>query len=991
MLVNGFELMREANIDELKTQAKLYRHARTGAELLSLSNDDENKVFGIVFRTPQSDSTGVAHILEHAVLCGSRKYPVKEPFVELLKGSLKTFLNAFTYPDKTCYPVASQNLQDFYNLVDVYLDAVFYPRITPFIFQQEGWHLEMEDPEGPISYKGVVFNEMKGAYSSPESLLSEAVQQSLFPETTYGFDSGGDPKRIPDLTYERFRAFHRELYHPSNARIYFYGDDDPQRRLSLLDEYLEDFDPITPNSTIRLQPELAAPKRVVRLFASSGNGDVEEKGSGKEKAADTPDAAGPSDNGMMTVNWLLPETLDTRLNLSLNILHFILLGMPGSPLRKALIDSGLGEGLAGVGLENDLRQMYFSTGLKGIDIGNVDRIEALILDTLATLARDGIDPHTIEAAMNTIEFRLRENNSGHYPRGLVLMLRALTTWLHAGDPLALLAFEEPLAAIKSCVAAEKYTFENMIRTLFLDNPHRTTVVLEPDPHLAEREENAEREGLEALRQSMSRDQVTTVIENARELRRLQEAPDSAEALATIPTLKISDLDGQNKIIPLTVLERDGATILHHDISTNRVAYLDVGFNLHCLPQQYLPYVPLFGRALLEMGTEGEDFVTLSQRISRKTGGIRPDLYTSTIRGKGQTAGWLYLRGKSMLGQADDLLAILRDVLLTVRLDNRERFRQMALEEKARQEEKLIPNGHQMVNLRLRSHFSEADWAMEQMHGVSYLLFVRKLARDVDEDWPAVLAALEAMRHLLVNRDAMLLNITLDGASFAQIEPPLAGFLASLPAAPVLPVEWIPDRNAEFEGLIVPAQINYVGKGANLYDLGYQFNGSILVISGYLRTSWLWERVRVQGGAYGAFCNFDRHSGVFSFVSYRDPNVMKTIENFDGTADFLRHATLTGGELTKGIIGTIGQLDTYLLPDAKGYTSMMRYLSGDTDEARQSMREEVLATTAADFRNFADVLDKVGREGIVKVLGSQNALEESGAGLRPGWLQLLKVR
>lgn len=443
-IIHGFQLFRDQDIPELNTRAKLFRHVKTGAELLSLENDDENKVFGITFRTPPTDATGVAHILEHSVLCGSRKYPVKEPFVELLKGSLQTFLNAFTYPDKTCYPVASQNLQDFYNLIDIYLDAVFYPRLTPHIFQQEGWHYELENPDDPLIFKGVVFNEMKGAFSSPDRMLAEYSRHSLFPDTTYGLQSGGHPQHIPDLTYAQFKTFHQSYYHPSNARIFFYGDSPAEDRLRLVNDYLEDFEPLEIDSAVRLQPCFDQPKHIEHFYAVS-----QDAGAGKKD--------------MVTVNWLLAETSDPETNLALHVLEHILIGMPASPLRKALIDSGLGEDLAGVGLEDELRQMYFSTGLKGINVQSANQVEALILQTLTRLAEEGIDPHTIEAALNTIEFRLRENNTGDFPRGLLLMLRSLTAWLYNGDPLALLAFEAPLASIKARLADDGTYFEDMIR------------------------------------------------------------------------------------------------------------------------------------------------------------------------------------------------------------------------------------------------------------------------------------------------------------------------------------------------------------------------------------------------------------------------------------------------------------------------------------------------------------------------------------------------
>jgi Zn-dependent M16 (insulinase) family peptidase len=969
-MIHGFHQEKEKHIRELKTLARFYLHAKTGAQLLFLSNDNENKVFGIAFRTPPSDSTGVAHILEHSVLCGSRKYPVKEPFVELLKGSLQTFLNAFTYPDKTCYPVASQNIQDFHNLIEVYLDAVFYPRLTPHIFEQEGWHLELENHDKPLSYKGVVFNEMKGAYSSPDSLLAEESIRSLFPDNAYGFDAGGDPKHIPKLTFERFRAFHQRYYHPSNARIYFYGDDDPEEGLRIVNEYLMDFDPIQADSMIRLQPSFRHPKRIVRSFMV-----------GKEEAH--------SAKGMMTLNWLLPETPDPVTNFSLRMLEYILLGMPASPLRKALIDSGLGEALAGEGLGTELRQLYFSTGLKGIQMNSADRIQTLVIENLAKLVRKRIDPLTVEAAINTVEFRLRENNTGRFPRGLSLMLRALTTWLYEKDPLALLVFEEPLERIKSRVKSDDTLFEKMIDRFFLNNAHHTTLIFQPDPDLREKEEALERNRLAKARSRLRGYQLDGLIENTRELKRLQEKPDPPEALASIPVLKLSDLDKNNKRIPLAHAVLQGTSTLFHDLFTSGIAYLDVGFNIHTLPGRFVPYVPLFGRALIEMGTEMEDFVTLTQRISRKTGGITPQCFTSIVKDTNLGAVWLFLRGKAMLSKMEALTEILRDMLLSVRLDNPERFRQMALEEKARTEQKMVPAGHQVVNLRLRSHFDEAQWAAEQMGGVSYLFFLRELVKAVEENWPEVLAVLKEMHRILVNRNTMILNVTIDGGNWPAFQRHISKLLGALPEGPISQMKWSSEVPACLEGMTIPSQVNFVGKGADLYRLGYRFHGSVLVITRYVRNVWLWDRVRVQGGAYGAFCFFDRFSGVLTFVSYRDPNLIKTLEIFDQTDTFLQETDLSDAELTKSIIGTIGDLDAHKLPDAKGYASLARYLRGDTEDARQEMRDQVLATRRDHFKAFVSMMKKVKENGVAKVLGSHSAIEAANFD-RPGWLNVLKV-
>jgi Zn-dependent M16 (insulinase) family peptidase len=968
---HGFELVRDEQIEEIDTRARTWRHVKSGAELLSLHNDDENKVFGVAFRTPPADSTGVAHIMEHAVLGGSRKYQVKEPFVELVKGSLNTFLNALTFGDKTIYPVASTNLQDFYNLVDVYLDAVFFPLITPHHLQQEGWHYELEDLDDPLTYKGVVFNEMKGVYSSPDSMLQRYSQQTVFPDNPYGLDSGGDPAAIPDLTYEQFKSFHDAYYHPANSLIYFYGDDDEQERLRLLDVYLSQFEAIEVDSAVPLQPHFDKPQKFTFPYSVDA-----QQGDGRAPKA------------MMQVNWLLPEFADANQVMALSVLSYALVNTPASPLRKALIDSGLGEDVTGGGLSTYTRQMTFSVGLKGLELANVEEVEALILNTLAHLAEEGIEPDMVEAALNSIEFALRENNTGPYPRGLSLMVSGLNTWLHGRDPLMPLRYEAPLASLKHTLEANRSAFQDMIREYLLDNPHRTTVTLEPDSQLSQQREEVEKARLSKARAQMSSEELQQVIDDTRELRHLQETPDSAEALASLPMLTLEDLDKESKTIPLEVIEAQGSKILFHDLFTNGIVYLDVGLDLQTLPQELLPYIGLFGSILLTMGTESEDFVKLSQRIGRKTGGISPSTFTSAVQDDDAGVAWLFLRGKATMEQTQDLLDILRDVLLTVKLDNLERFRQIVLRAKAGHEAGLIPGGHLVVNSRLRARFNKGDWASEQIGGLDNLFFLRELIEAMENDWPAVLAKLETIRLLLLNRNSMLLNVTVDADNWSMFQPQLERFLETLPADPVSYPGWSPTPLPPNEGLTIPAQVNYVAKGANLYELGYKAQGSISVITNYLRTTWLWEKVRVQGGAYGGFCVFRKQSGVFSYLSYRDPNLAGTLENYDGTAAFLRDLDLNVDELTKSIIGAIGNLDMYQLPDAKGFTSLQRYLLGVTDDERQQYRDEVLATNVADFRTFSDILDEVNRKGQVVVLGSAEAIARANEDQE--WLQISQV-
>jgi Zn-dependent M16 (insulinase) family peptidase len=960
----AFKLVREETVPELNSTAKLYVHNKTGARLLSVINDDENKVFGINFRTTPSDSTGVPHILEHSVLNGSEKYPVKEPFVELLKGSLATFVNAFTFPDKTCYPVASQNVQDFYNLIDVYMDAVLHPLISEQTLMQEGWHFEINDRSDPLAYKGVVFNEMKGAYSSPDGVLETRVIQSLFPKHLYGVDSGGDPQDIPNLTYENFRNFWEAYYHPSNSFIFFYGNDDPEKRLQLMEGYLKGYKKKKVKSVVKDAKPFKKPKKVEYFYDAGGEQDIEKK-------------------NYLVVNWKLADTSDPVLNYSLRILAHILIETPASPLKKALLDSGLGEDLAGIGMESELRYFIFSVGLKGTRRRHAKKIEKLIFDTLESLALDGIDPDMVAASMNTVEFRLRENNTGAYPVGIALMRRVLTTWIHDEDPFKLLAFEAPLTEIKNRLATNPRYFESLISRYLLDNVHRTILRLTPDPELGRRLEEEEKARLSNIRESLSDSQIASMIEDTKKLKVRQETPDSAEALETLPVLKREDLEKQSSTIPIEALESQGARVLYHDLFTNGIVYLDLGFDLHTLPKELLPLTEIFARALLETGTDTEDYVKLSQRIGKSTGGIHSTTVTTTSFDTRESIVSLFLRGKATVAQSSELLNILQDILLRANFDNKERLKQIVLEEKAGLEAGLVPSGHIFVNQRLRAQFGESGWAKDQMAGIGYLQALRELATEIDKKWKSVLKKLESMREALINRNALICNVTLDGTNWTTFQPQLDSFLAALPAKEVKRSAFGVQPEHKKEGLGIPAQVNYVGKGANLYEFGYQFDGSAEVINGYLRMAYLWEKIRVQGGAYGGFSVFDDASGVLTFLSYRDPNVATTLENYDKAANFLKTldaSRLTENELTKAIIAAIGDLDAYQLPDAKGYTSMLRYLTGRTDAMRQKIRDQVLSTNGEDFIAFGEVLEKVAQSNAVTVMGSQSALESANVGL-----------
>lgn len=964
---HGFELLRDEQISELNTRAKLYRHVKTGAELLSLENDDENKCFGITLRTPPEDSTGIAHILEHAVLAGSRKYPVKDPFFTLIKSSVHTFLNAMTYPDKTTYPVASTNLQDFYNLVDVYLDAVYFPLIKEETLKQEGWHYELAEGE-PLSFKGVVFNEMKGAYSSPESVLYRYAQQSLFPDTTYGHSSGGDPKAIPDLTYENFKRFHETLYHPSNSRIFFYGDDPAEERLRRLDAVLSQFEPLESPSDIALQPRFDAP----RAFEHTYSADSAE---GKK--------------AMVMLNWMIGEERDVTTTLALDLTSYILLGNSAAPLRKVLIDSGLGEDVLGGGFNDGLRQHTFSVGMKGIDPANADKIEALIIDTLTRLADEGLDPDAVAAALNTFEFSLRENNTGSFPRGLSLMLRALGTWLYDGDPYEALRFEGPMEAIKARVAKGERIFEQLIGETLLENEHRTRVLLRPDPEQAARDAAEERARLDAAYAAMSEADRQSVIAETEALKRMQEEPDAPELLAQIPTLTLKDLDRQGKTIPVAREQRHGATLLTHDLFTNGIAYLDLTFDLRALNPDLLPYVPMFARSLTEMGTRKQDFVKLLQRIGRDTGGVGASTLTATHIQTAEPLGRFVVRGKATMAQTGALLDVLRDILTDTRLDDRERFRQIVTRARAGREASLVPSGNAYARQRLAARFAPAEWADEQMGGISALFFLRKLEGRIAEDWDGVLADLEAVRAALINRSSLIANLTLDAANQAELRPALDEFIAGLPAADYTQAQWRTAEAGVNEGLTIQAKVNYVAKGVNLHALGIRPDGSAAVAMRHVRIGYLLDKIRIQGGAYGASGSYDRSTGFFACASYRDPNLLRTLDVYDGLAEFLRADALDPLTIERAIIGTIGDVDGYQLPDAKGYTSLVRELTGVTDAYRQEIREQILGTSEADFRALAAAAEALREHGQVAVLGSAEAVAAANQE-RPGLLTPVKV-
>ena len=953
-------------------------------------NEDENKCFSISFRTPVSDSTGVPHIMEHSVLCGSRKYPIKEPFVQLIKGSLQTFLNAMTFPDRTCYPVASCNVQDFYNLVDIYLDAVFFPNCLrdPLIFAQEGWHYELDKVDNPLTYKGVVFNEMKGSFSSPDQVHALRGERLLFPDNAYWHESGGDPVDIPNLNFEQFKVrstqlvwrsltvsssslqeFHDTYYHPSNAKIWFSGNDDPVKRLEILNDYLEQFSKKKIDSEIDQQKFFSEPKKIVDAYA-----------------------AGEDDKTFASLHWLLSEDhLDIKTQLALSFLNHLLMGTPAAPLYKRLTDSNLGESVVGGGLDDSMRQPTFHVGLKGVESQNAGKVEGIIIEELERLAKEGFSQDAIDAAMNTIEFSLRENNTGRYPRGLSLMMRANEAWNYERDPIENLQWEEPLQELKDQLASGKDVFGELIKTFLLGNKHRITLEMQPDTEMAAKKLKTEQEKLAQIKAEMTEQDLQEQVQLTKILKERQEKPDSPEDLKCVPLLKLSDLPKEAQKIPTEVRQEGSVTYLTHDLFTNDILYFTLALDMTSLPEELLPMVPLFCDCLTEMGTKKRDFVQLIELIGQKTGGVSASSLVTSKRDSEEPVAKMLISGKAMKDKIGDTMDIIKEILLSAKLDDKERFKQMVLETKSGLESSISRAGHSFAVKRLAAQQCLADAVNERMSGISYITFIRDLVQRVDQDWPSVLQQLEECRRYLICTNNCTVNMTADKETISEAQPHVDALLSALPSPSLEKQKWNVLLPAENEAFTIPTQVNYVGKGVNFFKAtDFKVHGSSSVVTKHLFGTWLWDRVRVLGGAYGCMTSLDSQSGVCTFVSYRDPNLMESIKAYEDAANFLKTTEMDEDALVTAIVGAIGSVDAYQLPDAKGNTAMVRHFVGITDEWRQQRRDELLGTTKEDFVRFGEKLDalKGDQARVVAVTSAEKAEEINKE--KPGFWKIHKI-
>ena len=896
-------------------------------------------------------------------------------------------------------------MKDFYNLVNVYLDSVLHPALTPWTLKQEGWHYDIEDETKPLTYKGVVFNEMKGVYSSPDAIHGRTCQQALFPDNTYGVNSGGDPAVIPKLTWENFEGFHKKVwecarvwvcvcvqefaylyvfllpasqpvfpifslslslclhpslrhsplpslppshslsprvqfYHPSNSRIYFYGDDPVAARLELVESYLEEFDAKPQakiDSVIGWQKKHNTPWDIEQFYP-----------------------AGEDGTALMTVNWLINEkTLTPQEELALDVMDDLLLGTPVSPLYKKLRESGLGESVISDGLETVLQQATYSVGMKGIkDPAQIAEVEKLILETLKELSVEGFDRSSIEASLNSLEFRLREFNTGGFPRGLSYMLGALSSWLYDRDPFEPLRFEKPLADLRARLASGEPVFQDLMSKYLVTNGHRVTVKSLADATLENTIREREVAELKSVRDKLTESEIKQLVQETLALKERQVAEDAPEKLALIPSLTMDDLDTQCRNIPIAVCEEKGVTVLRHDLPTNGIVYADVGLDMRVVPADLLPLIPLFCRCLTEMGTAGKDDIALSEYIRTHTGGIYTSTTTTTKYGKDnkipdpEVVSNIFVRGKATYAKSAEMFEVIGDILLNTKFDNKDKFKQMVLETKARMEAQVVSSGHSYAAGRIGARYMVSEFVEEKMRGIDTLEGMRKLAEEVDSNWDAVQAKLERIRDLLVDRRNLIVNLSAEDKGFGAVQSHLNDYLDSMPlrTEDVKIQDWKAEMNkfsGVGEGFIVPTQVNYVGKGAPLFNVGETTSGAAAVVSRHLRTSFLWDKIRVVGGAYGAMNSYNPTTGMFKYVSYRDPNLMGTLQTYDETPDFLRHAAkeMSPTTLANAVIGMIGDMDAPMAPDQKGFTSMDRWLCGNSDEMRQERREQVLATTA----------------------------------------------
>lgn len=982
----AYTLISHSEIPEVASHSYLLKHQKSGARLFLLSNEDRNKVFTIGFRTPVSDSTGVPHILEHSVLCGSEKYPVKDPFIEMEKSSLQTYLNAMTFSDKTIYPVASCNDKDFQNLMSVYMDAVLRPRIyqEEKIFRQEGWHYELENAENPLIINGVVYNEMKGAFSSADEVLERYSQATLFPDVSYKNESGGDPEVIPSLTYEEFLNFHRFYYHPSNSYIYLYGNMDMEEKLKWLDEeYLSHYDFCQVDSEIPLQKPFDKPVESEIFYPLTEN-------------------ESPEEHSWFSLQWVTGENTDPILYQAFQILEYALLGAQGAPLKQALLDAGIGMDVFG-GYQNSTRQSYFSVVVKDAESGQKEEFVRVVEETLKKVAEEGLGEKALLAALNNLEFRSREADFGSYPKGLMYGIECFDSWLYGADPRVHLQYEKTFAFLRENL--KNGYFENLIRKYFLENTHRSLVVLSPRLGLAEEREQQLRERLAAYKASLSEEKIAALVKETHELAAYQEAETPREQLDLLPSLTREDITREIPRFSSEKKEIAGIPVIHHETNTNGITYLRLLYDVSDVPEEQLPALGLLRSLMCLMDTEKHSYQELSHEINIHTGGIGNNIpYYERVDQPGEFIPYFEIHTRVMQDQLPKALELMEEVLHQSLYTDQKRLKELLGQFQSRGEMQMIANGHSTAVLRAASYGSQTSFYGDQIGGISYFRYLQELNRRFGQKGSELSALLMKLSETLFVPERLLVSVTVDAKGYQQLEKELPAVSALVAGSDVgegqaadpaecsedgrkagLADEEIGKAGCRFpaphfqlekknEGFKTAGQIQYVARCGNFLQKGLPYTGALRVLRGILADEYLWNQVRVRGGAYGCMCSFSR-SGNMAFVSYRDPHLKRTMKVYEDIVPYLKKLTMDEKTLTGFIISAIGTLDRPMNPSDWGICSLQTCLTGLTDELRQKNRDEVIDCTVEDLRKLADYVEVVLADEQICVVGNSAKLEE----------------
>ncbi len=955
----AYTLVERQELKDLNSIGYLMEHKKTKARVALIENDDSNKVFCIGFRTPPKDSTGVAHIVEHTVLCGSKDFPVKDPFTELAKGSLNTFLNAMTYPDKTVYPVASCNDKDFKNLMHVYLDAVFFPNIyrEEKIFRQEGWHYEMESVEGPLTYNGVVFNEMKGVFSSPDQVLARDIQQSLYPDTAYGVESGGDPIDIPNLTYEAYLDFHRKYYHPSNSYLYLYGDMDMEEKLNWIDEnYLGQFDFLAVDSELSDQKPFEKRRDKYGFYSAAEGEQIENK-------------------AYFSYNFALGDSLDPKLYRAFRVLDHVLVDSVGAPLKQALLDKGLGTEIDSL-YETSIKQPFFSVLAKNVNSGRKEEFLETVTSVLQSICQEGLNQKSLQAALNSMEFQTREADYGSYPKGLMYGLQMFDSWLYDDrQPFVHICPNETFKQLKELM--DTGYFEDLIRKYFLENPHTTFVSVEPKIGLTAKMDEEERLKLEQYKDSLSLEQREEVVRQTSELKAYQEEKDDPELLKCIPLLEREDIG--KKARPFTNEEKQihGCPALHHRVFTNGINYIRLAFDVWDL-REYTPYLSFLTELIGFMDTDRHDKLELSNEILLHAGGysISADVYSD--RKTRESKMNIEVAAKVLYSETGYVLDLIREILLTTHLNDEKRLREIIREIRSDKQTSMVAAGHSTAAFRGLSYISDRHRYVEQTKGIDYYEFICYLDDHFEECKEDLVRILSTLAREIFVEDRLLISVTSDDEGFACVEKEMEKWCEKLPkrTESELPKEyWRAESNRENEGFKTSSRVQYVARVGDYAGKGIPYCGSYKVVKTILGYEYLWNSIRVKGGAYGVMCSF-LDMGYGFFVSYRDPHLSATNEVYKGVPEYLRTFQANERDMMKYVIGTISDMDTPLTPRAVGERSFAAYMTNMTEEDKQRERDEVLATDQEKVREAAKVVEAILSDEKICVIGGEEKVQRA---------------